>query len=589
MKLMLKVGSTSQTIDVFIGDSASTVGAGKTGLAYNSAGIKCYYIKPGAAPVAITLVTQTPTGSYSSGGFCEIDATNTPGWYRLDLPNTAINTGSQVGISLMGASGMAPCNAELQLVAYNPDDSASMGLSKFDSVALSAAGVLAIWHQLVSGITTANTIGKLISDNLNATVSSRSTLTAANVWDALTSGLTTNGSIGKFFMDNWTAARAAFLDKLNITGNVASSAEVLNISNNTRVRGTLPQVLERPDTGSESVPLVIELYDEVGNMEAPDSTPTVVLTGQDGTDLSARVSALSNPSTGRYTFNYTNAAAHALEVLRWSVSVVEGGLARTYSYLTQLVDTTAVDFTSADRAKLNTLHDDRLTAGRAANLDAITEARLAELGAANLPADIDTLKTRIPGTVQPQTGDAYARLGAPAGASVSVDIAAAKADTAAIKITTDRLNGMLVIDGAVYQFTANALELAPSGGGGGGSASLVLLRGLTLQIDANEPGETLRLMQGSNLSLLVTLLDGSGDPVPLAGFMVTAQIRAADGTVALSPTVTVESESTGQVSFAIPETFTATAQRDLTLTVKLDGGTGNVHVTYPTEVEVRAR
>lgn len=38
-----------------------------------------------------------------------------------------------------------------------------------------------------------------------------------------------------------------------------------------------------------------------------------------------------------------------------------------------------------------------------------------------------------------QTGDAYARLGAPAGASVSADIAAVKVDTAAIKAKTDNL------------------------------------------------------------------------------------------------------------------------------------------------------
>jgi hypothetical protein len=40
-------------------------------------------------------------------------------------------------------------------------------------------------------------------------------------------------------------------------------------------------------------------------------------------------------------------------------------------------------------------------------------------------AGTTTLLTRIPGTIQPQTGDSYARLGAPAGASVSADIAAA--------------------------------------------------------------------------------------------------------------------------------------------------------------------
>src|SRR3990167_4855530 len=39
----------------------------------------------------------------------------------------------------------------------------------------------------------------------------------------------------------------------------------------------------------------------------------------------------------------------------------------------------------------------------------------------------------------PQTGDSFARIGAPAGASVSADVAAAKVDTAAIKVKTDFL------------------------------------------------------------------------------------------------------------------------------------------------------
>jgi hypothetical protein len=38
----------------------------------------------------------------------------------------------------------------------------------------------------------------------------------------------------------------------------------------------------------------------------------------------------------------------------------------------------------------------------------------------------------------------------------------------AIENVTDKLDTMLVLDGAVYQFTANALDNAPSGGGGGG-------------------------------------------------------------------------------------------------------------------------
>lgn len=49
-------------------------------------------------------------------------------------------------------------------------------------------------------------------------------------------------------------------------------------------------------------------------------------------------------------------------------------------------------------------------------------------------------------------------------------------EVAAIKVVTDKLNTGLVQDGAVYQFTANMLELAPAGGGGGaGDASQTTL------------------------------------------------------------------------------------------------------------------
>lgn len=44
---------------------------------------------------------------------------------------------------------------------------------------LSAAGILAIWHQLTSGIITSSTIGKLLVDNINATISSRSSFDAS--------------------------------------------------------------------------------------------------------------------------------------------------------------------------------------------------------------------------------------------------------------------------------------------------------------------------------------------------------------------------------------------------------------------------
>ena len=66
----------------------------------------------------------------------------------------------------------------------------------------------------------------------------------------------------------------------------------------------------------------------------------------------------------------------------------------------------------------------------------------------------------------PQTGDAYARLGAPAGASVSADVAAVKSETATIladtnELQTDWANGGrldLILDARASQTTADAIE-----------------------------------------------------------------------------------------------------------------------------------
>jgi hypothetical protein len=60
---------------------------------------------------------------------------------------------------------------------------------------LSAAGIQAIWDALTSALTTAGSIGKLIVDNLNATISSRSSHSAADVWSVATRILTAGTNI----------------------------------------------------------------------------------------------------------------------------------------------------------------------------------------------------------------------------------------------------------------------------------------------------------------------------------------------------------------------------------------------------------
>ena len=84
--------STNQTVDVYIAsDSAS---GGKTGLVFNSAGASCYYRRgPTGTATQLVLATQTVGGAHTDGGFVEIDSTNMPGHYRLDLSDAIVATG----------------------------------------------------------------------------------------------------------------------------------------------------------------------------------------------------------------------------------------------------------------------------------------------------------------------------------------------------------------------------------------------------------------------------------------------------------------------------------------------------------------
>lgn len=118
MKIIRKVGATSQILQVFIQDSSSTTGAGLTGLVFNTSSLTAYFHRDtDTTATAISLVTMT-VGTFTSSGFKEIDATNLPGFYQLCPPNTALASGAaSVVIMLKGAANMAPLPIEIDLDA----------------------------------------------------------------------------------------------------------------------------------------------------------------------------------------------------------------------------------------------------------------------------------------------------------------------------------------------------------------------------------------------------------------------------------------------------------------------------------------
>lgn len=127
------------------------------------------------------------------------------------------------------------------------------------------------------------------------------------------------------------------------------------------------------------------------------------------------------------------------------------------------------------------LHADYNAAKTAAQASVCTEVRLAELDAANLPADVAAIPTNpLLATANGSTFTAIPNMAlattqATIATYIDTEVAAilAALTDGSLVLHSDydaakKLNDTLENDGGTYRFTANALEQAPSGGGGGG-------------------------------------------------------------------------------------------------------------------------
>jgi hypothetical protein len=162
-------GSTSQSIEVYLG---------VTGLTASTAGLSARYNRSRTASVSIPLVARTIAQAWTSGGFAEVDATNMPGVYRLDLPDAALAAGADdVTVVVRGASGTNGAVMTIKL--------SSGGLTEAQT-----AG--AVWNAVRATYPTAGTFGEYVNVNVN------SGAIADAVWDEARSGHTTVGTFGQY-------------------------------------------------------------------------------------------------------------------------------------------------------------------------------------------------------------------------------------------------------------------------------------------------------------------------------------------------------------------------------------------------------
>jgi hypothetical protein len=140
-------GSTSQSIELYLG---------VIGLTASTAGLSARYNRTRTASVSIPLVARTIAQAWTAGGFAEVDATNMPGVYRLDVPDAALAAGADdVTIVVRGASGT---NGAVMTVKLS-----SGGLTEAQTAS-------AVWDALSASYTSAGSMGARV---LQTTVDNR--------------------------------------------------------------------------------------------------------------------------------------------------------------------------------------------------------------------------------------------------------------------------------------------------------------------------------------------------------------------------------------------------------------------------------
>lgn len=232
MKEIIKRGATSNILRVFLLDTASTTGAGKTALTNTSTGLIISTIADNeatattytAAATNVETVTTLGTFAAPTAGKCrfrEVDATNFPGVYEIHIADAryAVASSTQLLVSIQ-CTGVAPVMAEVQLIAVDLMDTVRLGLTAIPNVAQGTTGA----------ISTGNATGQVtVVTNNDKTGYSLTTAplttsqTASAVWDALLASYTTANSFGARVVRTRSTSPS---NEVTITGSFHIAADV---------------------------------------------------------------------------------------------------------------------------------------------------------------------------------------------------------------------------------------------------------------------------------------------------------------------------------------------------------------------------
>lgn len=129
MKYTIQKNSTGVILPIFLQDLSSPIGAGLSGVLYNSSGLSCYYKKNTDSSVSTVTLVNGTVGTYASSSFIRVNDSLVPGDVELCLPNAAFVAPASgnyfLTATLRGVANMLPVKIDIQLV--DPATSGSGG------------------------------------------------------------------------------------------------------------------------------------------------------------------------------------------------------------------------------------------------------------------------------------------------------------------------------------------------------------------------------------------------------------------------------------------------------------------------------
>lgn len=151
-----------------------------------------------------------------------------------------------------------------------------------------------------------------------------------------------------------SAARAGYLDNLNVGGAVASHADVVAV-NQSASKHLLLVTVGQFEPGETYTVEMRTFAAADGSAVNADSTPTLTATGNVSGSLNANLSAATNPATGVYRWTYTPGATPTLEQIRLDGSAAIASATFTLSAYSQTVDFATVVFTATDQSHITSI------------------------------------------------------------------------------------------------------------------------------------------------------------------------------------------------------------------------------------------